>query len=67
MAVNREGPIEVGLKIRTHPAMTVTSNLKMRLAKASVLTYSAENIQALYMNLDNPGCSRIASTPWLAF
>jgi hypothetical protein len=27
----------------------------MRMAKASVLTYSAAKIQALYMNLDNPG------------
>jgi Z1 domain len=51
MAANRERPIEVGLKIRTHPAMTVTSNLKMRSAESSVLTYSGSKIQALYMNL----------------
>jgi hypothetical protein len=50
MAANQERPIDVGLNIRTHPSMTVTSNLKMRSAKASALTYSASKIQALYMN-----------------
>jgi hypothetical protein len=34
MAANRERPIDVGLRIRTHPSMTVTSNLKMRTAQA---------------------------------
>jgi hypothetical protein len=53
MAANRERPIDVGLNIRTHPSMTVTSNLKMRNAQSSVLTYSASKIQALYMNLKN--------------
>lgn len=51
MAANRERPIDVGLNIRTHPSMTVTSNLKMRNAQSSALTYSASKIQALYMNL----------------
>lgn len=53
MAANGERPIDVGLKIRTHPAMTVTSNLKMRQAKQCSLTYSGAKIQALYMNLNN--------------
>jgi hypothetical protein len=51
MAANGERPIDVGLKIRTHPSMTVTSNIKMRNAKSCTLTYSASKIQALYMNL----------------
>ena len=54
MAANRERPIDVGLNIRTHPSMTVTSNLKMRSAQSSTLTYSAAKIQALYMNLKDP-------------
>ena len=53
MAANGERPIDVGLKIRTHPAMTVTSNLKMRQAKQCSLTYSGAKIQALYMNLNS--------------
>ena len=53
MAANGERPIDVGLKIRTHPAMTVTSNLKMRQAKQCSLTYSGAKIQALYMNLND--------------
>lgn len=53
MAENGERPIDVGLKIRTHPAMTVTSNLKMRQAKSASLTYSAAKIQALYVNLND--------------
>ncbi len=55
MAANCERPIDVGLKIRTHPAMTVTSNLKMRQAKQCSLTYSGAKIQALYMNLNDKG------------
>jgi hypothetical protein len=51
MASNAERPIDVGLRIRTHPAMTVTSNLKMRQARQCSLTYSGAKIQALYMNL----------------
>jgi hypothetical protein len=51
MAANRERPIDVGLRIRTHPGMTVTSNLKMRSAESATLTYSGSKIQALYMNL----------------
>jgi hypothetical protein len=54
MAANEERPIDVGLKIRTHPAMTVTSNLKMRNAKLCSLTYSGAKIQALYMKLSDP-------------
>lgn len=51
MAANNEKPIDVGLKIRTHPAMTVTSNLKMRNARVTHLTYSGSKIQALWANL----------------
>ncbi len=54
MASNQERPIDVGLKIRTHPSMTVTSNLKMRTAQPGSLTYSGSKIQALYMNLKSP-------------
>jgi hypothetical protein len=53
MAANRERPVDVGLKIRTHPSLTVTSNLKMRSAQSCSLTYSSAKIQALYMNLRN--------------
>lgn len=53
MAANRERPRDVGLRIRTHPSMTVTSNLKMRNAQSCTLTYSAAKIQALYMNLND--------------
>jgi len=53
MAANKERPIDVGLRIRAHPSMTVTSNLKMRTAKTSFLTYSASKVQALFMNLDD--------------
>lgn len=53
MAANKERPIDVGLRIRTHPSMTVTSNLKMRNAQTSFLTYSASKVQALFMNLDD--------------
>ena len=51
MAANNEKPIDVGLKIRTHPSMTVTSNLKMRNARITHLTYSGSKIQALWANL----------------
>ena len=51
MAANNEKPIDVGLKIRTHPSMTVTSNLKMRNARVTHLTYSGSKIQALWANL----------------
>jgi hypothetical protein len=53
MAANKEKPIDVGLKIRTHPSMTVTSNLKMRNARVTQLTYSGSKIQSLWMNLKN--------------
>ncbi len=53
MAANKERPIDVGLKIRTHPSMTVTSNIKMRTAELCSLTYSASKVQALYMNLQD--------------
>ena len=53
MAANQERPIEVGLKIRTHPSMTVTSNLKMRNAQSCSLTYSGAKVQALYMRLND--------------
>lgn len=58
MAANRERPKDVGLRIRTHPSMTVTSNLKMRSAQSSALTYSASKIQALYMNLKDAALLR---------
>jgi hypothetical protein len=58
MAANRERPRDVGLRIRTHPSMTVTSNLKMRSAQSSALTYSASKIQALYMNLKDASLLR---------
>ncbi|NJL23757.1 MAG: hypothetical protein HC902_00290 [Calothrix sp. SM1_5_4] len=58
MAANRERPKDVGLRIRTHPSMTVTSNLKMRNAQSSSLTYSASKIQALYMNLKDAALLR---------
>lgn len=51
MAANSERPRDVGLRIRTHPSMTVTSSIKMRSAQSCTLTYSASKIQALYMNL----------------
>lgn len=51
MAANNEKPVDVGLKIRTHPSMTVTSNLKMRNARVTHLTYSGSKIQALWANL----------------
>lgn len=51
MAANKERPRDVGLRIRTHPSMTVTSNIKMRSAQSCTLTYSASKVQALYMNL----------------
>jgi len=54
MAANKEKPVDVALKIRTHPSMTVTSNLKMRSAEVCSLTYSGSKIQALYMNLRDP-------------
>lgn len=53
MAANGERPIDVGLRIRTHPSMTVTSNIKMRSAQSCALTYSASKIQALFVNLKN--------------
>lgn len=58
MAANRERPKDVGLRIRTHPSMTVTSNLKMRNAQSASLTYSAAKIQALYMNLKDTSLLR---------
>lgn len=51
MAANKEKPIDVALKIRTHPSMTVTSNLKMRNARMTHMTYSGSKIQALWMNI----------------
>jgi hypothetical protein len=58
MAANRERPRDVGLRIRTHPTMTVTSNIKMRSAQSCALTYSAAKIQALYMNLKDASLLR---------
>ena len=53
MAANKEKPIDVALKIRTHPSMTVTSNLKMRNARMTHLTYSGSKIQSLWVNLND--------------
>jgi len=58
MAANRERPGDVGLRIRTHPTMTVTSNIKMRSAQSCALTYSATKIQAVYMNLKDASLLR---------
>jgi len=49
MAANKERPIDVGLRIRTHPNMVVTSAMKMRTARECHLTYSGTKIQARYV------------------
>ena len=56
MASNNEKPIDVGLRIRTHPGRTVTANNKMRTAKNCDLTYSGTKIQARYIDtgIDSP-------------
>lgn len=56
MAVNKERPIDVGLRIRKHPNMAVTSTLKMRTARDCFLTYSATKLQARHLTV---GCDDI--------
>ncbi len=46
MAENKERPIDVALRIRCHPNMSVTSNLKARHAKDTILTFSGTKLQA---------------------
>jgi hypothetical protein len=53
MAENKERPIDVALRIRSHPSMTVTSNLKMRTAREASLTYSGSKIQARHIIADD--------------
>jgi hypothetical protein len=53
MAQNQEKPIDVGLRIRSHPTMSVTSANKMRHSFECSLTYSGSKIQARYINTNN--------------
>ncbi len=53
MAANQERPIDVGLRIRKHPSMSVTSSYKMRNAREAGLTYSGTKLQARYVQFAN--------------
>ena len=49
MAANGERPIDVGLRIRNHPHLTVTASNKMRKAQDCAFTYSGTKIQARHI------------------
>ena len=49
MAANEEKPIDVGIRIRNHPHMTVTASNKMRKAEDCAFTYSGTKIQARHV------------------
>ncbi len=49
MAANEERPIDVGLRIRNHPNLTVTASNKMRRAQDCAFTYSGTKIQARHL------------------
>jgi hypothetical protein len=53
MAANGERPIDVGLRIRNHPHMTVTASNKMRKAQDCAYTYSGTKIQARHIITEN--------------
>jgi hypothetical protein len=53
MAANAERPIDVGLRIRNHPHMTVTAANKMRRAQDCAFTYSGTKIQARHIITQN--------------
>jgi len=53
MAENRERPIDVALRIRSHPSMAVTSNLKMRHAQETAFTFSGTKLQARYITVND--------------
>lgn len=55
LAENDERPIDVAIRIRRHPDMMITSNLKMRSASDASLTYSGTKIQERYVL---PECSQ---------
>lgn len=49
MAANDERPIDVGLRIRNHPHLTVTASNKMKKAQDCAFTYSGTKIQARHI------------------
>ena len=58
MAENRERPVDVALRIRCHPGMVVTSNLKARNAKDTFLTFSGTKLQARSLNITSESVLR---------
>ena len=54
MSENGERPIDVGLRIRRHPNLTVTAANKMRRATIAELTYSGTKIQARHIIVSDP-------------
>ncbi len=50
MAANEERPIDVGIRIRNHPHLTVTAGNKMRRAQDCAFTYSGTKIQARHIH-----------------
>ena len=52
MAANEERPIDVGLRIRNHPHLTVTAPNKMRRAEDCAFTFSGTKIQARHIITD---------------
>jgi hypothetical protein len=53
MSINHERPIDVALRIRRHPNMTVTSSNKMRNTINAALTYSGTKVQTFQLNVSN--------------
>jgi CRISPR/Cas system-associated exonuclease Cas4 (RecB family) len=55
MAENGDRPIDVGVRIRSHPGMTVTNAMKMRSAATNRVSYSSSKVQPTYHNLSVEG------------
>jgi hypothetical protein len=53
MAANEERPIDVGLRIRNHPSLTVTAPNKMRRATDCSATFSGTKIQARHIAVED--------------
>ncbi len=57
MAAAGATPLQFGLKVKSHPEMMVTSQLKMRSARTILLSYSGELMQTVSFTVD-PGVLR---------
>lgn len=54
LAENQDRPIDVAVRIKAHPSMSVTNSMKMRSAKECSMTFSNCKVQPNYHVLSNP-------------